>query len=559
MYKVIARKYRPQSFDQVVGQEHVKKTLRNALIQGRVAHGYIFSGPRGTGKTTMARILAMALNCEGGPSPTPDPQSSVCREIAEGNALDVFEIDAASNRRIDDIRELRESVKFLPARDPYKIFIIDEAHQITNDAFNALLKTLEEPPEQVVFILCTTEPQAIPATIVSRCQHFAFQTADFESVLLHLRYICNQEGIKADEDSLTAIALSSDGSIRDSLSTLDQAIAACDKKLEVEVVRQILGSIRSEVTDCILAAIRDFEPKAILKVTAELMKDGQHPQHFCRELTRQFRNLMVMKLENNDTESRLVTASKSERQSAASWLEVFSREDLIHYVQILLSLYRDMQNATQQQFHLELGLLQLVYAGQLRPIETVLSGLEEPRKSRHPGSSGSPKPTTAPASRSNSSVQPSHQPDPVLVPMSPWSGSNSFEDRLIRKLHDNDQPTLASMLSQSVLRHEGNQIKIEATKGQITLMELSIKELEKALASLMDSKPSVKFESVVSSSAASKEPAPARSVDPAAPASEASVDSTAEKRALDDPAVREIRKRFEGRVRRVHDLRKETS
>ncbi len=372
MYQVIARKYRPQTFDEVVGQAHAKQTLRNAIDQNRIAHGYIFSGPRGTGKTTMARILAMALNCEGGPSSSPDPQSPVCREIAGGNALDVIEIDAASNRRIDDVRDIRETVRFRPARDPYKVFIIDEAHQITADAFNALLKTLEEPPEWTVFIFCTTEPQAVPATILSRCQHLAFQAIDLQDNLNHLRKICQAEQVEADDDSLLAIAMAGDGSIRDALSTLDQAIAACGKQLEVNAVRDLLGAIPGAVTDRILGAIRDGDPATVLAVADDLFREGRPPLHFCGELIRQVRNLMVMKVDGAD--STLAVAGDREREAAREWIEVFSNEDLMRYVQILLKLYEDLHGAMQQRFRLEMGLLKLVYAGRLRSIEELLAG-----------------------------------------------------------------------------------------------------------------------------------------------------------------------------------------
>src|SRR6266404_4125043 len=198
MYQVIARKYRPQSFADVVNQEHVKTTLENAIAQNRIAHGYIFSGQRGTGKTTVARILARCLNCIKGPTATPCGECASCKEITAGGAVDVIEIDAASNRGINEMRELRENVRYRPQRDRYKIFIIDEAHQITSEAFNALLKTIEEPPAWAVFILCTTEAHKIPATIASRCQHFSFRSVDFEEVMARMEWICRQEGIEAD-------------------------------------------------------------------------------------------------------------------------------------------------------------------------------------------------------------------------------------------------------------------------------------------------------------------------------------------------------------------------
>jgi DNA polymerase III subunit gamma/tau len=203
MYQVIARKYRPQSFHDVVNQEHVKTTLENAIAQNRIAHGYIFSGQRGTGKTTVARILARCLNCVNGRSATPCGVCASCIEIANGNAPDVIEIDAASNR---GMRELRENVRYQPARDRFKIFIIDEAHQITNEAFNALLKTIEEPPPWAVFILCTTEAHKIPATIASRCQHFSFRSVDFDDLMARMAWICGQEGIEADQEALAVLA-----------------------------------------------------------------------------------------------------------------------------------------------------------------------------------------------------------------------------------------------------------------------------------------------------------------------------------------------------------------
>src|SRR5256885_1981310 len=240
-YQVLARKYRPQKFSEVIGQEHVPRTLKNAIEQERIAHGYIFSGHRGIGKTTVARILAMALNCRSSDKPVAEPCGvcDSCVEIRAGNAVDVIEIDAATNRGIDEIRELREAARYRPARDRFKIYILDEAHQITDAAFNALLKTLEEPPGHVVFMLATTQPEDIPQTIRSRCQHFSFRAVRFVEILAQLKDLAGREKIEADEDALALLAEAGDGSMRDALSILDQAIASSDGRLTAEKVREL--------------------------------------------------------------------------------------------------------------------------------------------------------------------------------------------------------------------------------------------------------------------------------------------------------------------------------
>src|ERR1700680_1621887 len=235
-YQVLARKYRPQKFSEVIGQEHVTRTLKNAIAQGRTAHGYIFSGHRGIGKTTVARILAMALNCRSSDKAVEEPCGvcESCIEIRAGNSVDVIEIDAATNRGIDEIRELREGTRYRPARDRFKIYILDEAHQITDAAFNALLKTLEEPPGHVVFMMATTQPEDIPQTIRSRCQHFSFRAVKFEDIMGQLRDIVTQEKIPADDDALALLAEAGDGSLRDALSILDQAIASTSDHLTLD-------------------------------------------------------------------------------------------------------------------------------------------------------------------------------------------------------------------------------------------------------------------------------------------------------------------------------------
>ena len=246
-YQVLARKYRPQRFSEVIGQEHVTRTLKNAIEQQRIAHGYIFSGHRGIGKTTIARILAMALNCRGvdgkADKPTPEPCGvcDSCVEVRAGSSVDVIEIDAATNRGIDEIRELRDAARYRPARDRFKIYILDEAHQITDAAFNALLKTLEEPPPHIIFMMATTQAEDIPQTIRSRCQHFSFHAVKFDEIVSQLGAIAAKENIQTDDEALAVLAEAGDGSMRDALSIMDQAIACCGTKLSGELVRGLVG------------------------------------------------------------------------------------------------------------------------------------------------------------------------------------------------------------------------------------------------------------------------------------------------------------------------------
>jgi DNA polymerase III subunit gamma/tau len=373
-YQVLARKYRPQRFSQVIGQDHVTRTLKNAIEQGRIAHGYIFSGHRGIGKTTIARILAMALNCRSQDHPVPEPCGvcDSCREIRAGNSVDVIEIDAATNRGIDEIRELREAARYRPARDRFKIYILDEAHQITDAAFNALLKTLEEPPGHIVFMMATTQPEDIPQTIRSRCQHFSFHAVRFDDIVQQLHEIAKQEGIEADDNALAMLAEVGDGSMRDALSIMDQAIACCGTTLSGDVVRGLVGTVASDVLEDVMDAVAHNSSEDVLRTIDRLLVEGQSPQHFARQMLRFLRNALVAKVAGSD--SQVLQISSDERARVSRVAERFSEEELSRFMQIMLRTHSELGYKQEQRFHLELGLLKLVHAQRLLPLEQLLSG-----------------------------------------------------------------------------------------------------------------------------------------------------------------------------------------
>src|SRR5262245_16700894 len=295
-YQVIARKFRPQVFEDVVGQKPIVQTLQNAIQMDRIGHAYLFSGPRGVGKTTTARILAKGLNCEKGPTVTPCNVCPSCQEIAAGKSIDVFEIDAASNTGVDNIRELRENARYVAARSRYKIFIIDEVHMLSTSAFNALLKILEEPPPHVVFIMATTERHKVPATILSRCQQFAFRTISPAEIQTHLRQIVDREGVSIDDRALAYIVKASEGSMRDAQSLLDQIISFSGQQVLDDDVRDVLGFIPSEILDRSIDSLANRDAKSLLENVGIVVDQGLNLQQYVREFIARIRDLLVLKL-----------------------------------------------------------------------------------------------------------------------------------------------------------------------------------------------------------------------------------------------------------------------
>jgi DNA polymerase-3 subunit gamma/tau len=398
-YQVIARKWRPLTFAEVVGQQHVTRTLQNAIRENRVAHAYIFSGARGVGKTTTARILEKALNCAKGPTPEPCNECDSCREVAAGNALDVLEIDAASNRGIDQVRELRDMVRYAPAGGRYKVVLLDEAHMLTTDASNALLKTLEEPPDKVVFIMATTEPDKLADTIRSRSQHFHFRALSFAEINDALAAISKKENLEAEPGALAVLARAADGSLRDGLSLLEQARAYSGDRVSETQVRELLGLAGAEILDELVGAIEARSADRALTLVHRLLSEGQNLQQFCRETIGHFRNVLVARVAG--VESDLITAPAEERPRLARAAAAFSEEDLTRYFQILLETDNDVRHKPDPRLHLEMGLLRMVNATRLAPLEQViaeLSGNAPPRPATNAGAgltAGSEKSVTA--------------------------------------------------------------------------------------------------------------------------------------------------------------------
>jgi DNA polymerase-3 subunit gamma/tau len=373
-YQVIARKWRPQTFDDLVGQQHVTETLKNAIKNDRVAHAYIFSGARGVGKTTAARILAKAMNCVKGPTAQPCGECDSCKEITAGTSLDVIEIDAASNRGIDQIRELREMVRYAPAASRRKVVILDEAHMLTGEASNALLKTLEEPPDRVIFVMATTQPEDLADTIRSRSQHFHFRALTFAEIAGRLEEIARKENLKIEAGAMAVIARMAEGSLRDALSLLEQARAYCGDTISDKEVRELLGVVPDDALEELVGAIASGSADRALGLVHTFQKEGRNLQHFCREAIRHMRNLLIARVCGADSD--LIAETPDQRPALAKAAAQFSEEDLTRFFQILLQTDDDLRRKPDPRVHLEMGLLRLINASRLAPLEELLAEMK---------------------------------------------------------------------------------------------------------------------------------------------------------------------------------------
>ncbi len=477
-YQVLARKWRPPRFSDVVGQEIVTRTLANAILSGRIAHAFLFSGVRGVGKTTTARILAKSLNCIQGPTIEPCDECDSCREIAASGSVDVLEIDAASNTGVDNIREIRDSVRYGTARDPLKIFIIDEVHMLSTAAFNALLKTLEEPPSHVKFIMATTELQKIPVTIRSRCQHFEFKPIPLSLILERLELICQQEGIQISDYALRWVAEAGRGSMRDAQSTLDQIIALAGSDVKDEDVRSILGVVDEKILEEISAALLERDPSRLLETLEELTRSGVEAHNFCRKLIGHFRNLLVFKVAGWN--EKLIHVPETHRAVLERFAGAFSELDLIRFYDALNTTEEELRQHPRPHTHLEIALVKLIELARLPELEAVITQL---KGGPAPVTGGAPSnPRSAPGGGRNTlrgfpasapipvstqkplpvSPEPERNPEPAAPapPVSDASSSRSL-DELMDLLQKDQQVRLFNSLQHA------RQIQWEADRLEI--------------------------------------------------------------------------------------------
>ncbi|HNW58846.1 MAG TPA: DNA polymerase III subunit gamma/tau [bacterium] len=391
-YLVLARKYRPMFFADVMGQQHVTQTLQNAIQQNRIANAYLFCGPRGIGKTTVARLLAKALNCDQGPTITPCNTCTSCIEINESRSLDVFEIDGASNRGIDEVRNLRESLRYAPNPGKYRIYIIDEVHMLTNEAFNALLKTLEEPPARVLFIFATTEAHKVPATILSRCQRFDFKRMPHHTIIAQLQSMCQQEEITIDAEALRIIATKADGSMRDSQSILDQIIAFAGKTIQARDVASLLGVIDQELFFRVTDLIRNRDAEGAVRLADYIFTEGYDFDEFLLGLEEHLRNFLVIK---SGGEAHLIDCSEEHIARYQERQEAFSVEDLLRLIKLAADTENLVRRSSNARLHFEVALVKMTRMSGSVQLTALLAQLDDVKKNSNPAGLSPSSPRSA--------------------------------------------------------------------------------------------------------------------------------------------------------------------
>lgn len=457
-YKALYRQWRPRDFEGLVGQEHVSVTLKNAIMSGRISHAYLFTGPRGTGKTSTAKVLAKALNCEEGPTATPCNHCRSCELINEGAAMDVYEIDAASNRGIDEIRDLRENVKFSPAQSRYKVYIIDEVHMLTNEAFNALLKTLEEPPAHVVFVLATTEPHRIPATILSRCQRYDFRRVGVRELTDHLTHIARESGIDATPEAIRLIALQSDGGVRDAVSILDQCSVLGNDGVGEKEVRDLLGLVGQEAVYRLYEAIADGDGATGLTVLEEQMVLGKDARQLLIELAGYCRSLMLFRAAPN-LDSPVLAAYGRDRLTADS--RRLEHEALVRLVELFYEAANNARWSVDPRITAEMALLTACVREPASPAAVEPPSRPAPRPLPRPEPKVEPKPApaAAPVAKATASASSPPRPVPERSAAAPQAGTVALSEpdldrameELLRKVEQAGKRSVKELLKDAAL------------------------------------------------------------------------------------------------------------
>jgi DNA polymerase-3 subunit gamma/tau len=477
-YLVLARKWRPQKFEDVVNQKHVVLTLQNALKTNRLANAYLFAGPRGIGKTTIARILAKAINCVQGPKENPCNQCDSCNDITDGRSLDVLEIDGASNRGIDEVRNLRESLKYAPNPGKYKIYIIDEVHMLTTEAFNALLKTLEEPPSRVMFMFATTEPHKVPATIISRCQRFDFKRMSINEIIEQLKHVCVQEQIEIDDDSLHLIARKAEGSMRDSQSLLDQAISFCGTKIVSSDIINILGVIDWEIYFGLTNFISNNDLKGAFQLVEDLFNNGHDLVEFLLGVNEHLRNILITKTVKS---ADFVEASDNYKQKYHQIVNNFEEQDLLRLIQIVSDSQYGIKRSSNPRLYLEMVVTKMIQLDKVQKIDALIQSLDSLKEKFSQNSMNVP----------HSAFQQKSQPKTPAAPVSESADQKKSPEIEKNVVRDIQQQPDQKVITTSPSYHEDSQkahphISIEIIKTQWPHIIEEIKKRKIALGSFLN-------------------------------------------------------------------------
>ena len=535
-YQVLARRYRPATFKEVVGQTTVTRTLQNAISAGRIGHAFLFSGARGVGKTTTARILAKALNCSNADGPTPEPclKCSSCEEIARGTSLDVQEIDGASNNGVDSVRELRESARYSPARDRFKIWIIDEVHMLSAGAFNALLKTLEEPPPRVKFIFATTEYHKIPETILSRCQQYDFRMVPTREITAHLRDVATKDGIRVSDAALESIARAGEGSVRDALSLFDQVLSFSGDEVKDEDLQALLGLIDRELLFAASEAVLAGDSLRLLEAVDRLSEYGADYRNFARELQLHFRDILLARLAPERSQLRAASgpdASKRLEPLAAA----YSEEDVVRLLDVLARAENDLKWAPDPRVTLELALLKLVQLRRLVPFAELVARVESLLSSGQ-----APAPALRAPEKPASYAPPA--PTPAASAPAPVAEAGGDAGAILSSIAASARPSLAQALRAATARLEGNALILDVPADFRAFAEGHLSDIAALAQTAAGRRLSVRLGSMPGATAAPTEPA------------EDSRQKLRE-RAEREPAVQEALDLFGGRVVDVREAK----